>query len=288
MSFFSSIANAVGDIFSSPIGIAAAVAAPFLAPAAAAAELTAGEIFAAGVEDIAFGEIAGSALASGAVFEAGVEDILFGDAASVAAASGAVFEAGVEDIAFGPLVSEPISIGRVLGAVADFFTPQTEEERQIKEATGRVLGAVMPGAAITAGGRAVSALGSILTGVRAAGAGAGLISTATAAGGAAIRGIIDSAGKFFSNAKVLQMAKQWGIPAAAAALGVSATLVAESLAAGLGKGRRRRGLSYRDIRTAKRTCRTISSMQRSLAACVGRGGGARRRLPSHGHRVVPT
>jgi hypothetical protein len=179
-------------------------------------------------------------------------------------------EAGLA--AYTPPLAAPITLNDVIGGVRNVSNVLQQVQQGVGspiipprvfstvEAAAQGLGTIGNIVTSLTGGRTVSALSTLLGGARAAGT-AGLISTATRAGIGAVRGIIDSAGRFFSNSKVLALAKRVGIDAAAAALGVSAVLIAQSIAADTARGRpRRRGITFRDVRTTKRVIRQVQSI----------------------------
>ncbi|MBI4598007.1 MAG: hypothetical protein HY737_06375 [Candidatus Omnitrophica bacterium] len=165
-------------------------------------------------------------------------------------------------------------LGSLAGGILDAVT--IREQRKLLQAAaplsmapmarqaGRILSGPFVGSVTQMAGRAVGAIRN-------------------AAG--RIVGFITSSGRRISPKTAASVAKKIGIEAAAVALGITAFELAEMLFDQAARPRRRRGLSYRDIRTARRVCRTISTMQTQLAACARPR--SVRRLPAHGHRVVP-
>lgn len=126
--------------------------------------------------------------------------------------------------------------------------------------------------------------GSLVGG--AARAAVGLVRTAAGK----VRGVFLASGRFISSKKGAALAKRVGIDAAAVALGVSTVEVAEMVLASQEGARRGRGLSARDMRTTRRTMRTVMSLHRQImSACRGAGFPTTRRRslpPQHRHRLV--
>lgn len=72
--------------------------------------------------------------------------------------------------------------------------------------------------------------------------------------------------RLFRNRQVVQLVKQIGIQGAATALGITAVEVAQMVAEHQMQGnRKRRGISYRDVATTRRTIGKIRSIQRGLS-----------------------
>lgn len=70
-----------------------------------------------------------------------------------------------------------------------------------------------------------------------------------------MRGVIDTAGRWFTNSKIASLVRRVGPEAAGLALGVAVTQIYQAVAESHTRGmrRRRKGLSYRDITTTRRT-----------------------------------
>jgi len=78
----------------------------------------------------------------------------------------------------------------------------------------------------------------------------------------------------FRNKRIVALARQIGIEAAAVALGITIVEVSEAFINETGKRRRARGISGRDIRVTRRTINKIRGVERDLAAsgiCRPRG-----------------
>lgn len=94
--------------------------------------------------------------------------------------------------------------------------------------------------------------------------------------GGRILGLITSAGRRISVAKVAQIAKSFGIQTAAAALGVTAIEVAQAVMQDATKKRRRnRGITPRDMRVTGRTVNKLNRMHAKIAQIARRGCGRR-------------
>ncbi|MEI6360235.1 MAG: hypothetical protein WCO50_07890 [Synechococcus sp. ELA619] len=94
-----------------------------------------------------------------------------------------------------------------------------------------------------------------------------IVSAARAGGGGmvakdgVIRGIVALGGKYLTNRKVVSLAKRIGLEAAAAALGITVLNVAQMIATDASRpSRRRRGISWRELSTTRRTMRRLASM----------------------------
>lgn len=127
---------------------------------------------------------------------------------------------------------------------------------------------------ILRGGASLLGLGAGLGGA-ALRAGAGVLRTAAGA----IRGVVLSSGKFLSSSKAAALARRVGIDAAAAALGIGAVELAEMIMADQQRRARRssRGISGRDMRTAKRTIKRVERLHREIVhACSSAHVPARR------------
>jgi len=70
----------------------------------------------------------------------------------------------------------------------------------------------------------------------------------------------------FRNKRIVALARQIGIEAAAVALGITIVEVSEAFITETGKRRRARGISGRDIRVTRRTINKIRGVERDLAA----------------------
>lgn len=84
--------------------------------------------------------------------------------------------------------------------------------------------------------------------------------------------IVTRAGQRISTTKAWEIAKRYGPDVAAAAVGMG---LADFLAVMMDSGamtrrRRRRGISGRDIRTTRRVCRFVHTIQHQLAGCTTR------------------
>lgn len=90
----------------------------------------------------------------------------------------------------------------------------------------------------------------------------------TAAGAArkTLTGLFDRAGRWFSDRRVAQLARRVGIELAAAGLGVAVAMVATSIARDATRGvrRRRRGISWAQLSTTRRTLRKFDTMNKYL------------------------
>lgn len=76
-----------------------------------------------------------------------------------------------------------------------------------------------------------------------------------------IRGIVALGGKYLTNKKVVALAKRIGLEAAAAALGITVLNVAQMIATDAARpSRRRRGITWRELSTTRRTMRRLSAM----------------------------
>lgn len=76
-----------------------------------------------------------------------------------------------------------------------------------------------------------------------------------------IRGIVALGGKYLTNRKVVALAKRIGLEAAAAALGISVLNIAQMIATDASRPtRRRRGITWRELNTTRRTMRRLASM----------------------------
>jgi hypothetical protein len=130
----------------------------------------------------------------------------------------------------------------------------------------------MPGGGIIQTGGGTGAWGTVTKGATnvAKGIGNMLISGGNVALSRAGRvlGVLRN-GKLFGNAKVLKLAKQIGMDAAAAALGCGvadlAAMIINAQESAARKSRRGRGISGRDVRTTRRTLTKIRSIEHSLA-----------------------
>jgi len=89
----------------------------------------------------------------------------------------------------------------------------------------------------------------------------------------AIRGIIARSGEFFSSKRVADLAQRFGLEMAAAGLGVGLLEVAQAVFSHHRHGRRRRGrgITSRDMRTSRRTIRTLTRMHHELAQLAAQG-----------------
>ena len=83
-----------------------------------------------------------------------------------------------------------------------------------------------------------------------------------------IRGVFRPDGKFVSRKNMVKLAKQIGLEAAATALAITAIEMATAIQEEISKPRRRRGISGRDLATARRVQRQILSSVKQLQ-CVG-------------------
>lgn len=101
--------------------------------------------------------------------------------------------------------------------------------------------------------------------LRGAGAVAGALTAAQMAKKMAT-GLFDSAGRWFSDRRVAALARRVGLELAAAGLGVAVALVATSVARDSTRAvrRRRRGISWGQLNTTRRTLRKFESMNRYL------------------------
>lgn len=82
-----------------------------------------------------------------------------------------------------------------------------------------------------------------------------------------MKGVIDQAGRWWNNSKIASLVRRVGPEAAALALGLAVTQVYQAVAENHAKGsrRRRKGLSYRDITTTRRTLTRLDRL-----ACLAR------------------
>lgn len=103
------------------------------------------------------------------------------------------------------------------------------------------------------GSNVLGALGGMLT----LGGGARLVAGLVKTASGAIRGVMTAAGKFISTKKAVDMAKRFGLEAAAVALGIGVADMASMVLQHSGKKSRGRGISARDLRVASRTMRKI-------------------------------
>ena len=92
----------------------------------------------------------------------------------------------------------------------------------------------------------------------------GLIRTATGR----VRGVRLPSGQFVTRRKMLKLARDVGIAAAAAALGITVAEMAEAVATA--PVRRRRGISAADVRRTRSTLRKICVLTRDLKEVTGR------------------
>jgi hypothetical protein len=93
-----------------------------------------------------------------------------------------------------------------------------------------------------------------------------------------IRGVMARGGQFLTAKRVYSGAKVLGLAAASGALGVSVDQLAQVVLEQASRPKRRgRGISGRDLRTTRRTTRTIIRMHAQLAQLCGQGGLQRRR-----------
>jgi hypothetical protein len=85
--------------------------------------------------------------------------------------------------------------------------------------------------------------------------------------GGIMKGVIDTAGRWWTNSKIASLVRRVGPEAAALALGLAVTQVYQAVAENHAKGsrRRRKGLSYRDINTTRRTLSRLDRL-----ACLAR------------------
>lgn len=172
-------------------------------------------------------------------------------------------------------------LGGIAGTIADALA--VREQRKLAQSLGPLAMAgsparMFPGGIMGGIGRAISTGAMTLRGTI-----TGAIGVIRSATGKILR-VIMPGGRSVSRKNAVALIKRVGIDAAAVALGISAVEAAQMLLDDVTTKRRGRGLSAANIRTAKRVCRTISSMQRSLAECARPR--SVRRLPTHGHRVV--
>lgn len=92
-----------------------------------------------------------------------------------------------------------------------------------------------------------------------------------AIGGAVMRGarsVLQTAKGVFASGSVWALISRLGPYAAAAALGIAVSDLIAWMMANPKKKKRARGISARDVRTTRRTCRKISSVQHALQACL--------------------
>lgn len=76
-----------------------------------------------------------------------------------------------------------------------------------------------------------------------------------------LRGVVALGGKYLTNRKVVSLAKRIGLEAAAAALGISVLNIAQMIATDASRPqRRRRGITWRELSTTRRTMRRLASM----------------------------
>lgn len=122
---------------------------------------------------------------------------------------------------------------------------------------------VMPGAGGVPAGGFIRALGGAVGGI--ARGVVGLVRTATGK----IRGVILQSGKFISRRNAVALAKRVGLDAAAVTLGISALELSEMVMDEVSRRRRRRGITARDLSTARRVNRQL--------ACFARQVGVRRK-----------
>lgn len=125
------------------------------------------------------------------------------------------------------------------------------------------------GGMITAGRGPVARPGGSAPAARGGGGGAGY--AVGRAAGARMRGILDQFGRKWSARRVAALARRLGVDAAAAALGVGAALVVDMVAQDSMSvvRRRRRGISYAQLSTTRRTLRKLDSMNRYVCRPAG-------------------
>lgn len=92
-----------------------------------------------------------------------------------------------------------------------------------------------------------------------------------AAAGRKLRGLMDQFGRKWSARRVAALARRLGVDAAAAALGVGAALVVDMVSQDSMRmvRRRRRGISYSQLSTTRRTLRKLDTMNRYLCRPAG-------------------
>lgn len=85
--------------------------------------------------------------------------------------------------------------------------------------------------------------------------------------GNVLKGVVDQAGRWWTNSKIASLVRRVGPEAAAIALGVAVTQIYQAVTENHAKGqrRRRKGLSYRDITTTRRTLTRLDRL-----ACLAR------------------
>jgi hypothetical protein len=116
-----------------------------------------------------------------------------------------------------------------------------------------------------------TAAGAIARGV--IGGGARIIGNLIYSTTGRIRGVMARGGQFLTAKRVYSGAKVLGLAAASGALGVSVDQLAQVVLEQASRPRRRgRGISGRDLRTTRRTTRTIIRMHEQLAQLCGQGG----------------
>lgn len=91
------------------------------------------------------------------------------------------------------------------------------------------------------------------------------------AAGRRVRGLIDQFGRKWSARRVAALARKLGVEAAAAALGVGAVMVVDMVAQDsmTAVRRRRKGISFSQLSTTRKTLRKIESMNRYLCRPAG-------------------
>lgn len=283
MSFFSDIFSVAAPILTSVV----------LGPEAAIAEDLAG--------DLLFDE----ALATGVEAASGFgEDVLFDEALDTVATGEEVFIPYQTD-PFADVLADPTAVMQpgetfevINTSALDRFAADVaslgEAAKGVAERIGFFPGAgrvTTAGAAVTGG---LAALGSIgqtisrsLSGARpmsaVLSAAGGAIMRGAQRVGAKIMGFVLPNGARISRKSAVSLAKRVGIDAAAAALGITAVELAEALLqdAQTTSRRRRKGISYRDLRTTSRVARRLCSMTALLSEATScfRGRHRRRKKP---------
>jgi hypothetical protein len=122
--------------------------------------------------------------------------------------------------------------------------------------------------------------GMISRGAAVAGGGVRILGNLIYSASGRIRGVMARGGQFLSAKRVYSGAKVLGLAAASGALGVSIDQLAQVVLEQASRPRRRgRGISGRDLRTTRRTTRTIIRMHSQLEQLCGQGGFRRRARP---------
>jgi hypothetical protein len=209
---------------------------------------------------------AGAPAGSTGPYDPSLYDMGYGPVAAPAAAPG-FFEQATESIK-----------GRLLKAVAPPMTGGAPADTTGPTPGGGLQNVVYDQASGQFIPAAAGAMGGMISrGAAVAGGGVRIIGNLIYSASGRIRGVMARGGQFLTAKRVYSGAKVLGLAAASGALGMSLDQLAQLvLQEATRRHRRGRGISGRDLRTTRRTTRTIIRMHAQLAQLCGQGGFRRR------------